>query len=161
MAHSGFKTSPDAINFIFAGNATFTISSEKTGAHFTYKVTQKTGKDGDVTPFFVSVLNGPDNFTNYLYIGFVPAWNSGQFPETSIRLVAGHKGHPEAPSFKAFAWVVNQIFNGPIPSDLKIQHEDKCCVCSRPLTHPESVELGIGPDCAKIHSPVCIDQEAA
>jgi hypothetical protein len=28
---------------------------------------------------------------------------------------------------------------------------ETCCICNRPLSHPTSVELGIGPICAKRH----------
>jgi hypothetical protein len=145
-SHTGFETAADALQFILAGKAKFTISSAKTDTHFTFKINQKDdpANTGDKTPFFVSVLNGPDNWTNFMYIGFIPQQGDNQ----PLRLVAGRKGHPDAPSFKALSWTLRHLTNGNIPADLTIQHEGKCCRCGRALTVPTSIASGIGPDCA-------------
>ena len=129
----------DALRFIFGGNATFTIRSAKTGTRFTYKLRQpEAGK-----PFFASVLAGQNNETDYDYIGFVPA-------ATRDALVAGAKGKPNAPSFKALAWTVSQLATkARIPENLELFHEGRCCACGRKLTTPESILSGIGPECAK------------
>ena len=129
----------DALRFIFGGNATFTIRSAKTGTRFTYKLRQpEAGK-----PFFASVLAGQNNETDYDYIGFVPA-------ATRDALVAGAKGKPNAPSFKALAWTISQIATkARIPEHLELFHEGRCCACGRKLTTPESILSGIGPECAK------------
>jgi len=31
---------------------------------------------------------------------------------------------------------------------IRFQHEGRCCVCARPLTNPESIDAGVGPECA-------------
>jgi hypothetical protein len=129
----------DALRFMFGGNATFTIRSAKTGTRYTYKIRQP----GIGKPFFASVLSGPDNERDFDYIGFVPA---------SLRdvLVAGTKGQPDAPSFRALAWTVSQLAEkARIPEHLEIFHEGRCCACGRKLTTPESILSGIGPECAK------------
>ena len=129
----------DALRFIFGGNATFTIRSAKTGTRYTYKIRQKEiGK-----PFFAAVLSGQNNESDFDYIGFIPA-------ATRDVLVAGAKGKPSAPSFKALAWAINQIAQkARIPENLEVFHEGRCCACGRKLTTPESVLSGIGPECAK------------
>ena len=33
-----------------------------------------------------------------------------------------------------------------------VYHEGRCCRCAMPLTHPDSIVLGVGPDCLK-HMP--------
>ena len=137
-AHHGFTTVGEASEFIFGGNATFTITSQKTGKHFTYKVRQS--DDGKMS--FVSVLNGPDNWENYMYIGFIPS--------AEVKLVAGKKGHPDAPSFNALTWVFKILQGSPeaeLPATVRIQHEGKCSMCNRKLTDPVSIERGVGPDC--------------
>lgn len=58
--------------FILAGNAIFTVKSAKTGKHFTYKVSRAKGNK-DSRPWFVSVLRGPNNGSDYSYIGCL--WN--------------------------------------------------------------------------------------
>ena len=139
MEHPGFDTAADAKSFITGGNATFTIRSAKTGKHFTYKVSPK--KDDPASPFFVSVKNGP-NYEDQIYIGYLPR----NHPNS---LLAGVKGRKDAPSFKALQWVMGWLNKGHLPSDLTIQHEGSCCRCGRPLTHPDSITSGIGPECAK------------
>jgi len=52
----------DALKFIFAGKSIVTFLNTKTSNRFTFKVKQ--AKDSNM--FFVSVLNGPENFA---YIG--------------------------------------------------------------------------------------------
>lgn len=139
-AHAGFATAADALSFIRGGKAFITLSSAKTGKHFTYRiVTGAPGAPREGKPFFVSVLNGPDNWANYGYIGFIP--------HGVPLLIAGNKGRGDAPSFKALAWALGHLVNGRIPADLTIRHEGKCSVCSKKLTNPISIDLGIGPIC--------------
>ena len=152
-AHTGFETAEDALRFIFAGKATVTLTSKATGEHFTYRVDK--GKEENA-PYFVKVLNGPDNYANYMYIGFIqdPAAALGEkgrpvHISRTAGLIAGRKGHPDAPSFKAFAWALRYLKErNEVPEQMTIQHEGKCCRCSRKLTHPDSIASGIGPECA-------------
>jgi len=67
---SAAKLSDHPVAFILAGKARFTLTSKKTGQHFTYQV--KKAKDGGKrpnSPWFVSILSGPDNGSDYQYIG--------------------------------------------------------------------------------------------
>ena len=146
MHHDGFKDAKSALDFILAGRARVTLTSLKTGDHYTYRVSRKTREGGpsyETTPWFVSVLSGPDNGSDYNYIGFIPKQGPGD------GLVAGQKGRPDATSFKAFQWALSKLVGGSIPSELRIQHEGSCCRCGRALTHPDSVESGVGPECAR------------
>ena len=54
--------------FILAGKATFTLESSKTGKRYTYKVNSK--KDGSSTTYFVKLLTGKDNETDYTYMAY-------------------------------------------------------------------------------------------
>ena len=69
QADGCFTSAKAARDFFLAGNATGTLVSKRTGARFTFKVRKP--DDGDGQFFFVSVLNGPDNWQNYAYIGYV------------------------------------------------------------------------------------------
>ena len=145
-----FETAQDLLTFLSGGNAKFTIQSKKTGKHFTFKVSQgwdgKSNKRDTTTPFFVSVLNGPDNEADFMFIGFIPL-NKMAFRRPE--LVAGRKGRPDAPSFKALDWVLKRLTQNVLPEDLEVQHEGHCCRCGRTLTHPDSLKSGIGPECRK------------
>lgn len=120
--------------FIFAGCALFTVRSVKTGTRYTFKVVQS----ADQQVFFVRVLNGPQNTDDYLYIGFVHAGDR-------VRLRIGKKGRANAPSTTAFAWFLQHL-NSEL---VEVWHEGRCGKCGRVLTVPESIEAGIGPECAK------------
>lgn len=129
----------DALRFMFGGNATFTIRSEKTSTRYTYKIRQQ----NEGAPFFVSVLRGSNNDRDYQYIGCI-------FGEDRGTLKAGAKGMIGAPSFKALSWTLAQLAaHARIPDKLSIFHDGRCCACGRKLTTPESVISGIGPECAK------------
>lgn len=140
-----FTNADDLLRFLRGGNAKLTLRSKKTGTHFTFRVAQPWDHDAnkrDTTgPFFVSVLSGPNNENDFQFIGFIPL-DGGS-------LIAGRKGKPNAPSFKAFDWMLRHAINGHLSPDLEAQHEGSCCRCGRTLTHPTSIATGIGPECAK------------
>lgn len=123
------------MTFALAGNATFTVTSVATGNRFTFKVR----KPSETAPHFVSVLTGSDNENSFTFLGTI--FDKAKF-------VHGRKSNisPEAPSAKAFSWLWRNVKN--LPTSVKVHHEGKCCRCGRKLTVPESIESGIGPECA-------------
>jgi hypothetical protein len=65
--------------FLLGGNATFTASSSK-GGRFTYRVRLAKPRDGETNPprrWFVAVLTGPDNSSDYTYLGTIVERNGG------------------------------------------------------------------------------------
>ena len=141
-------TTVEAVHrFITAGRARFTLRSKKSGARFTYKVNRQPS-DSPYTDFvwFVSVLSGPDNESDYRYIGLLDA-DTGLFKWT-----AKARWTQDAPCVKAITWALNQLAGGTMPDQLEIWHEGRCCVCGRVLTVPESIAAGIGPECASKES---------
>lgn len=138
--------------FIFAGNATITLVSKKTGARFTYKIKQAKNEDDSLREFwFVSLLRGPDNDSDsdYQYLGYFGKWRSYWYGQKS-------KISAEAPSAKAFDWFAKSMFHwddekrvAALFEGLEIWHEGKCGRCNRKLTVPDSIASGFGPECAK------------
>jgi Family of unknown function (DUF6011) len=136
----------DVLDFITGGKAIFTLQSKVSGSRFTFKATQ-VPDGGD--KYFVSVLNGPDNYANYQYIGMI-----GKGDVAGVREFYSTKNSrvsTSAPSFKAFAWFFRTFQREPLlaVAQCEIFHEGKCCRCGRKLTTPESITRGIGPECAK------------
>lgn len=139
----------DAIQkFILAGNATITLVSRRTGSRFTYKISQAKDDD-DLVPrrlWFVSLLTGQDNETNYQYLGHI-----------NSRLLYKHGDKSPissgAPSARAFMWFFDHVEeNEPLNSyalfsGVEVWHEGKCGRCGRKLTVPSSIESGFGPEC--------------
>jgi hypothetical protein len=142
-------------DFVLAGKAIFTVQNEKTGNRFTFKVKQADCYTNLVSSekqkvWFVSVLNGPDNGSNYAYIGtiFGNQMNSKygdrvhDFRHTQKSTVTA-----EAQCFKVFDWMLKN--NLTLPTFVKIHHEGFCGRCGRRLTVPASIKNGLGPECAK------------
>jgi len=137
------STAQRALQFITGGNATFTLRSKATGARYTYKV--RRAKDNPAyanngVVYFVSLLSGPDNTGDYVYIGMIKH-NVFQLTRKS------HMNNDSIP-VKALAWSLRRLVGGILPAELEIWHAGKCGRCGRTLTVPESVASGFGPECA-------------
>jgi hypothetical protein len=113
-------------------NGTFTVKNPKTGNHRTFQV--RTAKGGKLKgKRIISLLIGPDNTADYLGIGFATdqgakVWNrySGTTYEKTL-----------------------EVLNHLERLNLEVHFETCCRRCNRPLTTPESITSGIGPECAK------------
>jgi hypothetical protein len=127
----------DVARFAQAGNATFTLRSKKTGGRFTYRVRQS---EDDASFFFVQLLTGPDNTADYAYLGVIR--RGVYFHGKKSRITR------DAPSNKAFEWFWRMLAASELPLDqVEVFHCGRCGRCGRPLTVPESVASGFGPDC--------------
>lgn len=134
---TGRLTSSEAVrDFIFAGKAIITLVSEKTGARFTYKITQS----DNANLYFVALLNGPDNEGDYAYLGLFRngVYEHGRKSKVGL----------DAPSAKAMLFFGSCVQDDKLPAQLQVWHEGRCGRCARRLTVPASVERGIGPECA-------------
>jgi hypothetical protein len=132
-------TVADTLRYCEAGKATITLESLKTGKRFTYRISA----NDDRTCFFVGVLTGADNESDYSYAGRISRgifWAGRKAPR------AGDVS-PSAPSSKAFDWTWRQLARGIMPESLEIWHESFCGRCGRKLTVPSSVSQGFGPEC--------------
>jgi hypothetical protein len=131
-----------ACDYCLAGKATLTLRSAKTGARFTYRVKQI--KDAP-TKWFVSLLSGPDNTADYVYLGLLVN-NYGQ--GYRLNLTAKSKMRDDSAPVVAFRYFAKEVLcQGRMPKSLEVFHEGRCGRCNRLLTVPESVERGIGPEC--------------
>ena len=132
----------DAVAFMQAGNATLTLVSKPTGSRYTYHIRSKPDRSGRPAIWFVRVMFGPDNETDFAYLGFIKPnqiyhWAYGKTP-----IKEDDKRN------RAFAWAWRALAAGRMPDDLEIWHEGRCGRCGRKLTVPESIASGIGPECA-------------
>lgn len=120
--------------FILAGNALFTIKSLRTGEHFTFKVRAAIPQaDKPPTHWNVSVLRGRDNTRDYKWIGRID--REGVF----------FGGLEHTMSFRGFAWCWENLDR--CGERFEFNHAGRCGRCGRPLTHPDSIQNGIGPEC--------------
>ena len=150
MTHRKQITDRDAMTkVVTGGRATFTLVSKRSGTRFTFKArAPKKDMEGGKTDFsvvFISLLDGPDNNTDYTYIGQL-------FPgRTGLVYHHGKKSRvtTAAPSVQLMSWFFNQLAsNGSKLDQVEFWHEGKCARCGRKLTVPESIDCGFGPECA-------------
>jgi hypothetical protein len=126
---------------ILAGNATITIKNSLTNNRFTYKISK-----GVANPdmYHVSLLNGPDNETSYIFIGSII--NKKYYSHSKNSKISNN-----IPSVLGFSWVINKLVNNQLlPTNVQLWHEGTCCKCGRKLTVPESINSGFGPECSKM-----------
>lgn len=130
--------SPDQIKtFLLGGNATVTIESQRSGTHYTYRA--RKSDDGKAT--FVSILTGPDNESNYQYMGLL---NEGTL---EVRPTKKSKFACDSVPVKAINYTLAHVAAGQMPPHCVVRHEGRCGACNRKLTTPESLDRGFGPDC--------------
>lgn len=143
------QTAKAALDYIMAGNAYFTLRSKATGTRYTYRVSlatcKKCGKSftcecGIPLPHFVNLLTGPENTSDYTYLGVI---RQGKF-----WLTGASKMQKTSKPVRAIEWTLGILRTGDLPDNLEIWHDGNCGRCGRTLTVPESVERGIGPECA-------------
>lgn len=144
-------------NFFVAGNSTFTVkvpeafaSQHGCNLHYTFKIQASEPSEKFPKPaHFVKLLTGSDNTSDYSYMGKL-------VPETGeVNLTAKSCVGEGAWSLRIVRRVLAQMFEGEGLAAIQaagwdIDHMGKCGRCGRPLTVPESIECGIGPDCAEI-----------
>ncbi len=132
--------------FFIGGNCTFTVkvpeafaSKAGTELHYTYKIEE--GK--------IKLLTGPNNTKDYKFLGnLIPT--TGQVMLTMLSCAGS-----AAWSVRILRRVMAQVFEGGGIAEVQkhgwdVDHMGKCGRCGRPLTVPESIEIGIGPECAAV-----------
>ena len=121
---------------ILAGKCTFTIESIKTLTHFTYKVIEC--KDNSEL-FFIYVLCGPNNTSDFKYIGTYTVAGGFKYGRKS-------KIAQTSLSIVSLQWVFANLMTQRL-EQVNFYHEGTCCKCGKKLTTPDSVLSGIGPVC--------------
>lgn len=133
-------------DFVLAGKATFTVQCPD-GQHYTYRVTRKEASNGYPETFFVSQLTGPDNESSYTYLGKLDPF-TGQVSPTKAT-----NGRESSYAFRLLNRVLVRVWCDDHAAyeqfGFSVRHAGKCGRCGRTLTVPQSIESGIGPECAK------------
>lgn len=137
----------DVLRYIYAGNATLTLKSRRTGNRYTYKIAapyadNRRQVEEDIR--FVKLRTGADDWQ---YIGFTK-------PSAAGNLIAGAKGNPKHKAFEALAWFLRTADHRAkqgeetTHADVEAWHAGTCGRCGRELTVPASISAGLGPTCA-------------
>lgn len=145
--HSHRLDGDDAARYMLAGRATVSVLNRDTGNRFTYKIVTPIA-EGVNKPkiWFVYALTGPNNQSDYQYLGFI---RSGAYRHggAKAKIIAA------AQSARAFAWLWPRVTEGGLPACIEIWHSGTCRRCGRALTDPVSIETGLGPICREQMTP--------
>jgi len=142
-----FTDAITARQFLRAGKATVTLVSLRSGTRFTYRVAiptdRATGQPVTDGTLMVGVLSGPDNNSDYQWLGRVVR----EVFYVGRKVPKPGEISPKAPCARAFTFAWKNLMQGTIPAELEIWHEGRCGRCGRKLTVPESIAQGFGPEC--------------
>ncbi len=119
-----------AYTYMMAGNATIIFNNSKSGNQFAYHI--KMAEGGGT--WFVSYLG--------TYLGFIRG-------DVFIKSNKHEYSAIELKAIESFNQVWLRIVRKIPHEQLEIMHDGHCGKCGRPLTDAESIERGIGPECAK------------
>ena len=128
-----------ALEFITAGNCTFSLKSLLTGKHITYtcKLEEKFG----VPELIVRYLSGSDNERSYSFLCKIVK------REGILKIIKGKNVSEDQTSYKSFKFVFRNLMLSIRMNNLEIWHSGTCCRCGKKLTVPSSIESGYGPEC--------------
>ena len=119
----------DAIQFIFAGNATFTISSNRTNQELTYQVIWRKAFHSYLVKSFNTRTGG--------------VWNIGYYNKKYISWRSTSDSN-------VFAWFIEHLIKGTMPDYIEVRHLGRCGRCGKALKDEESLANGFGADCLKL-----------
>lgn len=141
--------------FVLAGKAIFTLEipqsfsdANGTASHYTYRVTRKEATDRWPEAYFVGLLTGPDNTSDYTYLGMLDKETG------SVRLTRASKYDEKSWPYRLLCRILQRIWADETEkieeAHFALHHEGYCCRCGKTLTVPLSCTMGIGPECMKI-----------
>lgn len=128
----------DELKYLLAGKAVFTLYRAYHNERRTYKVTQDAKNP---RRFFVRVLFGPDNTQDYRYVGLF-------YDDTlKLRVTKASVVAAESPIVSMFDDLLDKVAGRADWPSLEIYKSKRCARCGRLLTTPDSIQLGLGPEC--------------
>lgn len=140
----------------FAGNSRLTFRNQNTGTHMTVHVKQlkdRTKKDAKgrrlkLPIFYLNVSLLGDSDQGYRFAGTIFQENMG------IKLHHNVKWDSQLGRVVAFIMASLKDPESLRKKNVALFHEGRCCRCGLPLTHPQSIDRGLGDDCyAYTHKP--------
>ena len=114
----------------------FTVVSKKSGKDFTFKVANKSWNGKTYTHVSVEV-----NYLDWRYLGVF--YNGNIYHKKQL---------VDSPSAIAIGWLLAKVKDAKfdlLNESVEVMHLGSCIRCGRPLTDVNSIERGLGPECAK------------
>jgi hypothetical protein len=140
----------NVIKFLLAGHAKFTLVSKVSGHRKTFEVVKAPPKDGFPEGWFVKLLVGPDNGSDYRYLGIIRRHSYVGTPN-GLAFAPNREGFG-VDACNAMVWfikLINENKDARFNEQAEFWHSGYCSRCGRELTDPESIARGLGPVCAE------------
>lgn len=131
---------PEAIRTYIYGNKGVVTLKSPTGKHHTYLFAKP--RNSAQFPEDIRFVYALHDNQKLFYVG---ALEQGKF-----KLTRASRFLPENEITKGASYIVRMANSTALNTPMKLYHEGVCCRCGRPLTHPKSIETGIGPRCRKL-----------
>lgn len=151
-AAAGEVVPPPAREFFLGGRACFTLSipadfaaEHKTPKQYVYRISKVEANPKYPEAYFVSMLVGANNETDFQYIG--------QLDSSTGEVRTTHKSKVPADSMamkllnRALANVWRETPEKIQAAGFELLHSGKCGKCGRVLTDRDSIAAGLGPTC--------------
>ena len=123
------STPAEARTILLAGDATFTVVSARTGSRYTYNVSEAPAnprfpRSGPA--WFAKVLTGPENTSDYTYVGMLTASAPSEVP--TLRLTKASTLGADSAPVKGLGWLFDVIRRDDVASWQRAQvwHSDTC-----------------------------------
>jgi len=138
--------------FMLSGNATLTFKGKT--CRYTYKIskgdepTDEQKAKGWSQAWFVALLTGSDNESDYTYMGIIRT--DRRTGILSFYTAGRTRYNMQSPNVVAFTWAFNIMLQGRMPVGMEVWHEGRCGRCGRKLTDDVSIKNGFGPTCIEL-----------
>lgn len=134
----------DTLAYMLGRRAVFTLVSHATGDRRTYRVLERLGFGG-VPVYWVYRLVGPENESDYEYVGSIVP---GQPHEHKFAYRGARNGARRGGRDAVISWLLDVLqTREQLPEKLSFYTSGECSSCGRTLTVPESIAVGMGPKC--------------
>lgn len=138
-------TIDNMINYVTGGHAVFTLQSTKLDKRYTYKINADSKCENR---FYANVLYGPDNGTDYRFLGFFYRDNftlkASKYTNFEHNIINTDNRFRMLEVFLQILCTEDEL-----PETCIFYPSGRCARCGRLLTTPESIESGFGPECIK------------
>lgn len=133
-------STPEAIkNYIFGNKGVVTLKSP-TGKHHTYFISKP--RNEDQFPSDVRFVYAFHDNQKLFYVG--------KIERNIFRLTRSSRFLWDNEITKGAKYILKMANMNQLDTPMELFHEGVCCRCGRPLTHPKSIQTGIGPKCRKL-----------
>ena len=131
--------------FVLAGKAILTLVDTMEDIRYTYRVRKRKDKRSEGNVWFVDILVGKNNMSDYKYTCY---FKEDLKIKTSQRSIVKDMKDKRISMFKSMIAGIDTLPNDI--SWLKVYNMGTCGRCGKPLTVPSSIESGLGPECVKL-----------